>query len=195
MQINPSSLQRSFFARDSAAVARDLLGKKLLRQIDDALLVGIIIEVEAYYGEHDSASHASRGRTRRNSVMFGPAGLSYVYFVYGMHNMFNIVTEKEGVAGAVLIRGLVQTTGVEFMVANRNGNYRDVTNGPARLCQALQIDRSLNLWDLTAGERLWLEDGATVFDAQIQASPRIGIDYAHEDDRNALLRFSIAVEI
>jgi len=194
MRNNPSILQRSFYERDAASVARDLLGKSLVRQIGAHQLAGAINEVEAYYGAHDSASHASRGRTQRNSVMFGQAGMAYVYFVYGMHNMFNIVTEKEGVAGAVLIRSLIPQDGVDRMIANRNGARRDVANGPARLCKALEIDRGLNKWDLTVGERLWLENGTTVAEQHIQALPRIGIDYAEQKDRNALLRFCLPAE-
>jgi len=190
MSTNLNILPRSFYERDTVRVARDLVGKKLVRYTNNGVLIGVINEVEAYFGENDSASHASRGRTPRNSVMFGPAGRAYVYYVYGMHHMFNIVTEREDVAGAVLIRSIIPQVGVDFMIAGRNGNRQNIANGPARLCQALQIDRGLNNWDLTTGERLWLEKGKDVSQS-IQALPRIGIDYARERDRCALLRFII----
>ena len=187
-----SILKRTFFKRDTATVARELLGKKLLRRFGDHFLVGFINEVEAYYGENDSASHASRGPTPRSSVMFGPPGIAYIYFIYGMHYMFNIVTEKEGVAGAVLIRSVSPQVGIEQMIANRNGARRNVANGPARLCQAFLIDRGINNLDLTAGETLWLENGPKIPETHIQALPRIGIEYAHEKDRTAHLRFVVS---
>ena len=184
-------LQRTFYNRDTAIVARDLLGKRIVRRTNTASLVGVISEVEAYYGREDSASHASKGRTARNSVMFGPAGVAYIYFVYGMHDMFNIVTGREGVAGAVLIRGVIPVSGVEAMIGNRNGNHRHITDGPARFSQAFAIDKSLNGWDLTVGERLWLEDGEAIAPQKILTGPRIGIEYADRKDREALLRFWI----
>ena len=194
MPANASILKRSFYERDTAKVARDLLGKKIVRQIGSDILAGVINEVEAYYGENDSASHAYRGRTSRNSIMFGQAGMAYVYFVYGMHNMFNIVSESKGVPGAVLVRSVVPILGVDLMILNRIGNRRDISNGPARLCQAFSISRELNNIDLEAGEKLWLEDGETVLIKNIQELPRIGIQYAEAKDRDARLRFKICQE-
>ena len=191
MSINSSILNRSFYSRDTAMVARDLLGKTLICQIDGITLTGTISEVEAYYGENDSASHASRGLTPRTSVMFGLAGFSYVYFIYGTHNMLNVVTELEGVAGAVLIRSLIPGAAEEIMIKNRNGNRCNIANGPARICQALGISREQNSIDLTAGEELWIEDHDSVPSDCMVASPRIGINYANQKDREALLRFQI----
>lgn len=182
-------LQRDFYSRNSAQVAKELLGQKMVRKLPGILLIGIICETEAYFDHTDSASHASKGKTPRNSVMFGPAGISYVYFVYGMHNMFNIVTEQEGRAGAVLVRAVFPVDGIESMIQYRNGRTHDLTNGPAKLCQAFRIDRSLNNIDLTVGRDLCLEERETISEKFINSGPRIGIHYAEEKDRNADLRF------
>ena len=186
-------LSREFYARDSAIVARELLGKKLVRRLDDILLTGIITEVEAYYGREDSASHAFKGETPRNSVMFGPAGLSYVYFVYGKHYMFNIVTQEEGSAAAVLIRAIYPIDGVQKMQQYRNGNDQHIADGPARLCQAFDIDKKLNRLDLTRGKHVWLEQGIHMGEEWIKCGPRIGISYADAKDVNARLRFWLPV--
>ncbi|MBN1479302.1 DNA-3-methyladenine glycosylase [candidate division KSB1 bacterium] len=182
-------LPRNFYCQDSATVARHLLGKRLVRLVDGVLLAGFIREVEAYFGENDSASHAAKGKTSRNAIMFGPAGYSYVYFIYGMHFMFNIVTEEEGCAGAVLIRSVFPTHGLATMRQFRNGNKKHLADGPAKLCQALRIDARLNHIDLTKQEKIWLEEGVLIDQTSIHMGSRIGIHYALVKDQRALLRF------
>ena len=150
-------LKQDFFRRPTITVAQDLLGTKLLREYNGSILSGMITETEAYLGAGDSACHAARGRTPRNSVMFGPAGVAYVYFVYGMHFMLNIVTEQEETPCAVLIRAMKPLAGLAQMQDLRGKKGREVGNGPAKLCQAMAIDKSLNGWDITQGRVLWLE--------------------------------------
>ncbi|MBM4120976.1 MAG: DNA-3-methyladenine glycosylase [Nitrospira sp.] len=161
-------LSPAFFRRDTLQVARDLLGKHLVRKSETGLLAGRIIEVEAYVGPEDRASHASRGKTARTEVMFGRAGVAYVYLVYGMHHCFNVVTDREGYPAAILVRA-VEVDG------------QGLVDGPGRLCRHFHIDRTLNKWDLTLGEELWLEDrGGRVSASRIVRAPRIGVDYAGE---------------
>jgi DNA-3-methyladenine glycosylase len=147
-----SVLARNFYSRHPRSVAVDLIGKTLVRRLDDGpLLTGIIVEAEAYGGNRDPASHAYRGPTPRNSVMFGEPGHTYVYFTYGFHNCLNFVTGKKGVASAVLIRALEPKEGIETMMQFRKtSKLTDLTSGPGKLCQALSIDRSLNGIDVTS---------------------------------------------
>ena len=182
-------LNTTFYERGTLKVARALVGKKLVRQIGGLELSGMIVETEAYCGEEDSACHAHRGKTKRNSVMFGPPGHAYVYFTYGMHYLLNMVTEAEGKPCAVLIRAILPIAGLEEMEARRKRQGPELTNGPAKLCQALGIDKSLNGWDLTAGDQIWVEDYKTIPAKRVTATPRIGIAYAMEKHRNALWRF------
>jgi DNA-3-methyladenine glycosylase len=184
-------LKRPFYARETLVVARNLLGKKLVRKYRGKLLSGLIGETEAYLGAGDSASHAFKGKTRRNSVMFGRAGLAYVYFVYGMHYMLNMVTEEESNPCAILIRAVIPHDGIEYMQRNRTRTGQNLTNGPAKLCQALAVDKSLNGWDLTIGEKLWVEDRPAIPARFIKKGPRVGIDYAKPADRRAARRFWI----
>jgi DNA-3-methyladenine glycosylase len=184
-------LDRKFYERDTLKVARALLGKKLVRRIKGLELSGMIVETEAYCGQKDSACHAHRGMTPRNSVMFGKPGHAYVYFTYGMHYMLNLVTEDEGNPCAVLIRAIEPIDGIEAMEARRKKKGAQLTNGPAKLCQALSIDKSLNGWDLTRGIELWVEDYRKIPAKSIIATPRIGIDYAQKKHREALWRFLI----
>ena len=187
-------LDRKFYQRDTLQVARALLGKKLVRRIGRVNLSGMIVETEAYCGREDSACHAHRGKTPRNSVMFGKPGHAYVYFTYGMHYMLNLVTEDEEYPCAVLIRAIMPLEGIEEMEARRKRKGAELTNGPAKLCQALSIDKSLNGWDLTCGSKLWVEDYRKIPAKSIIATPRIGIDYAKTKDREALWRFLINME-
>lgn len=180
-------LPRSFYSRATATVARELLGMALVRRVRGRQWTGLISETEAYTGAQDSASHAYRGPTPRNRPMFGPAGVAYVYFVYGMHHMLNVVTEKKDLAGAVLIRALYQSTNPSGAGARSAGPL----DGPAKLCRALQIDRRLNNWDLTRGSRLWLEKRDRIPEDFIRRKPRVGISYATEADRRAPWRFQI----
>lgn len=158
-------LDRSYFSRPTLEVARSLIGKFLVRDNGQGQVAGKIIEVEAYIGAEDKACHASKGRTQRTDVLFGPAGVAYVYLIYGMYHCLNVVTEIENFPAAVLIRAI-----------EIEGRLID---GPGRLCRELGIDRTLNRQDLTSGESLWLEDrNHPVSPMAIGAFPRIGVDYA-----------------
>jgi DNA-3-methyladenine glycosylase len=163
----------------------------LVRQVNGQRLSGIIVETEAYIGPDDSASHASKGRTDRTEVMFGPPGHTYVYLIYGMYYMLNLVTDRQEFPAAVLIRALEPVAGLEIMRANRPhvGQTTNLTNGPGKLCQALGIDKSLHDWDVTLGQQLWLEPGEPVSEANIVAGPRIGIAYARPGDQAVQWRF------
>jgi DNA-3-methyladenine glycosylase len=182
-------LDRKFYRRDTLQVARALLGKKLVRQINGLELAGMIVETEAYCGEADSACHAHRGKTPRNAVMFGEPGHAYVYFTYGMHYMLNIVTEAAENPCAVLIRAVLPLTGIEAMEARRKKKGAELTNGPAKICQALSIDKSLNGWDLIRGQELWVDDYKNIPAKSIITTPRIGIDYASKEHKEAPWRF------
>ena len=184
-------LRKSFYNRDTLTVARELLGKKLVRIVDGQCLSAVVAETEAYLGDGDSASHAFRGRTPRNQVMFGPAGIAYIYFVYGMHYMLNVVTEGEETPGAVLLRAVAPLQGIAHMQKLRNRQGKNLTDGPAKLCQALAIDTSLNGWNLTRGKILWIENYQTIPDSGIMTGPRIGIGYAAAADRKAPWRFVV----
>jgi DNA-3-methyladenine glycosylase len=172
-----SRLSRTFFARDTLTVARELLGQRLVRVLDGVRLSGRIVEVEAYVGEEDQASHARCGRTERNAPMYGPPGRAYVYFIYGMHHCLNAVTEWDGYPAAVLIRALEPLEGLELMRARRGGvpDLR-LTSGPARLCQALAIDRRFDRADLCApGAVLFVEEDGLVPEQAVATGPRIGV--------------------
>jgi len=147
---NLQILDESFYERDTSLVAKELLGKILIRRIEGYDLGGLIVETEAYYGDSDPASHAFRGKTPRSEIMFGRAGIAYVYFCYGMYNLLNAVTEKQDIPGAVLIRALEPVCGIEFMKKRRKTEInRELTNGPGKLTIALGIDLSDNGKDLT----------------------------------------------
>jgi len=186
-------LAYEFFARDALVVARDLLGRLLVRELDGVRLAGRIVEVEAYVGRDDAASHAHRGETPRNAVMFGPPGFTYVYFIYGVHWMLNIVAKPPDTdsPAAVLIRALESVEGLEMIAKRRTGRDEgEWTSGPARLTMALGIDGSLNGLDLTApGSPLYLEAGSPIPDSQVQTGPRIGVAYASEPWRSMPWRF------
>lgn len=170
-------LPREFFDRDTLQVARDLLGQVLVRRLNGERISGRIVEVEAYIGEDDLASHARFGRTERNAAMYGPPGCAYVYQIYGLHHCLNIVTEREGFPAAVLIRALEPLEGLETMRARRGGLPDHLlTSGPARLCQAMGIDRALDKADLCAPDAvLFVEDGAPIPDDEVMTSPRVGV--------------------
>jgi DNA-3-methyladenine glycosylase len=182
-------LDEKYYDRDTTAVARDLIGTKLIHEFKGRILSGMIIETEAYLGYKDSACHAYKRRTPRNSVMFGPSGVAYVYLVYGMHFMLNIVTEQIGNPCAVLIRAIEPIDGLTQMEALRGKKDKDLSNGPAKLCQAMAIDKSLNGWKVTKGKCLWLESYKKIAAKLINVGPRIGINYALPVDRDAPLRY------
>jgi DNA-3-methyladenine glycosylase len=180
-----NQLQSEFFLRPTLTVARELLGKTLVRVLPDGTrLSGIICETEAYIGQLDLACHAKAGRTARTQVMFGAPGFAYVYFTYGKHWLLNIVTEAVGFPAAVLLRAIVPVDGVEHMQANRQqtifetgGNHtRHLTDGPAKLTQALQVNGSANGWDLCQPKTpLWLADAPTSAPLAFHCTPRIGL--------------------
>ncbi|MCB0184699.1 MAG: DNA-3-methyladenine glycosylase [Caldilineaceae bacterium] len=186
--MSEQQLTHSFFVRPACAVAADLLGKRLVRQWQGHRLSGLIVETEAYCDsdEPDLACHGDRANkgqpTARTAVMFGPAGFAYVYFTYGMHWMFNIVTGQPGQANAVLIRALQPDRGEEVMRVLRNGRSpHQLTNGPAKLAQALAIDKSLNGTNLCQPDGvIWLETGMTVAPTAISTGPRIGLGQTPE---------------
>ncbi|GIX47441.1 MAG: putative 3-methyladenine DNA glycosylase [Candidatus Tectimicrobiota bacterium] len=183
-------LPLAFYQRRPEHVARELLGKLLLRQVEGQLLVGRIVETEAYLATGDPASHAFGGRTRRNAAMFGPAGRAYVYALHRCHCL-NVVTEAEGVPSAVLIRAVEPLAGLELMQQRRGtARQRDLARGPGRLCQAFAIDRRLDHWDLTRGEGLWLAADATPPPTDVVATPRVGVTAARELPLRFCLRAS-----
>ncbi len=176
-------LPRSFYLRDPLTVARDLLGVHLVRKTGRNILTGRIVEVEAYLGSSDAASHAYRGRTLRNDAMFREGGHLYVYFTYGMHFCANIVTGPDGEAGAVLLRAVEPVDGVQAMIRNRTigrplksrqSVLQHLTDGPAKLCQAFGITGKENGTDLL-GEQIYCTEGEPAADEQVVATRRIGI--------------------
>jgi len=177
-------LPREFYTRAKVlAVARQLLGRLLVVPAQNGTRVsGIIVETEAYRGPQDRASHAYAGRrTKRTETMYRIGGTVYVYFVYGMYNQFNVVTNVEGIPHAVLIRALAPVEGIDLMRKRRPGQSdHNLTNGPGKLCIALAIDRKLDRADLL-GKRVWIEEGEKrISPSAIACGPRIGIDYAEE---------------
>ncbi|HEX3727923.1 MAG TPA: DNA-3-methyladenine glycosylase [Pirellulales bacterium] len=159
--MKPRVLDQNFFARPALIVAKDLIGKYLVRQVDGERLAEPITETEAYVGPHDLACHGSKGRTARTEVMFGPAGRWYVYFIYGMHWMLNVVTDDVGHPAAVLVRSAGRWV------------------GPARLTKGMQIDKSFNTLPASPSTGLWIEDrGFKAARGQVKRTPRIGVDYA-----------------
>lgn len=159
---------RAFFEQDPLIVARELLGMRLVHRTGAGERVGRIVEVEAYRGEEDQACHAAPGPTGRNAPMYGPAGHAYVYLIYGMYDMFNVVTWPEGMPSAVLVRAVEPLSGIDRP-----------TNGPGKLTRAMGITRELNRVDLL-GERLFVTAGEPVPEGLVERSPRIGVDYAGE---------------
>ena len=167
----PPPLPRSWYTRDVHAVARDVLGTLVVRDHAGLLLIGRIVEVEAYDGPHDRASHARVGRTARTAPMFGQPGHAYVYLVYGVHHCLNVVAHPEGQASAVLVRALEQVAGFPDPGPRR-------ASGPGLVGRALSLDRSLSGHDLTLGQGLWLAAGEPVADVDVLTGPRIGVAYA-----------------
>ena len=169
-------LPRSFYERGTLTVARALLSKRVVRRNGRAMLVGRIVEVEAYGGRNDPASHAYRGRTPRNLPMFGEPGHAYIYFTYGNHYCLNVTTQPAGIPGAVLIRAVEPLNGLDAMRRLRPSVAElQLTNGPGKLTKALGIDRSLNEIDLTRQGPLFIANAGSESSFVIERSPRIGI--------------------
>ena len=171
-QTIPRKLSAGDFQKDAVTLARALLGKFLCRKIGGKTIKLRITETEAYFGESDTACHAHKGRTERTSVMYLEGGHAYIYLCYGIHWLLNIVSGKKDFPEAVLIRGL------------------EGFKGPGKLTKALAIDKKLNRENLAESERLWIEDSGE--EPAFQASKRVGIDYASEEDKNRLWRFSVS---
>jgi len=191
----PARIPRSFFEQPTLQTARGLLGARLIKRERGRMLSGIIIEAEAYVGTGDLGCHASRGgRTARNAVMFGPPGRAYVYFTYGMHWMLNVVTEREGFPAAVLLRAIVPSEGEPRMRRRRSGRPPSaLTDGPAKLCQALGIDRRLNGHDLcAAGASLSIERGVPIARRFVTRGPRVGLNGVPEPWKSKPWRFRVS---
>lgn len=189
-----NKLPRSFYTRsDVVQISRELLGKYLFTNINGLLTGGMIVETEAYSGKNDKACHSHLGRrTSRTEIMYQQGGLAYVYLTYGIHYLFNVVTNKVGSADAVLIRAIEPSHGIEWMMERRGLEKPEkrLTAGPGVLSQAMGINKALYGEELT-GNKVWIEDrGQKIKEEIIDARPRVGVAYAEED---ALLpwRFSI----
>jgi DNA-3-methyladenine glycosylase len=174
-------IPRTFYDRPTLTVARELIGKVLVHRSADGPTAGAIVEVEAYIGEEDPACHAAPGRTARNQPLYGPPGFAYVYLNYGIHNLFNVVTERDGQPAAVLVRALVPLDGIDLMQRRRGSDRRggkriprhELCRGPGSLARAMGITLADNRADL-CGRRLYLDDRRISY-PEVAWSPRIGI--------------------
>lgn len=173
-------LTRDFFERDTPEVARDLLGKRLIRQTEDGkTTAGIIVETEAYCGRFDEACHSYKGKTERTKVMFGPKGHAYIYLIYGMYHCLNLTSGKPGEPECVLIRALEPIEGLHHMHERRGTDkHKNLCSGPGKLAMALDTPRDLNGIDLCTGQTLYLETGIET--PPVTTSPRVNIGYAGE---------------
>lgn len=182
-KIVEKKLPREFYLRDTREVARDLLGKELVRVSPEGTVTGIIVETEAYLGIDDRASHAYAGRaSRRTAIMYEDGGRAYIYLIYGMYWCLNLTTRERGVPEAVLIRALEPVTGIDLMRQRRGTSGKrpaDLAGGPGKLCRALAIDGGLYGEDL-GGDTLYVREGIAVPPEQISTSPRVNIDFAGE---------------
>ena len=186
-------LDREFYERETLDVAKNLLGKYIVHKVHETILIAKVTETEAYK-ENDKAAHFYNGRrTERTEVIFGRGGFAYIYLIYGMYNCFNVITEKEGFPGAVLVRGVEPIIGIEEMLENRKmgrEKIRNLTNGPGKLCIAMEITREQNKLDLL-GERLFISENLNeANEYKIKCGKRINIDYA-EECKDFLWRFYI----
>jgi DNA-3-methyladenine glycosylase len=177
----PRVLPREFYDRDTEIVAREMLGAVLECTTGRGTASGIIVETEAYIGEHDPACHAAAGRTRRTEPLYGRPGISYVYFIYGVHWCFNAVTRAEGLPSAVLVRAVEPLAGIDLMRERRGPKVHGVnlTNGPGKLCAALGIDGTMNGLSLQRGP-LVIREGSSFDSAHVVTARRIGITKAAE---------------
>lgn len=185
-------LERSFFQREAIVLAQDLLGKFLVREINGEKIITKIVETEAYMGEEDKGAHTYKNRrTNRTEVMFGEAGHAYIYFIYGMYYCLNVVSAEKDIPQGVLIRAVEPVEGLEIIKKNRvikSKKVQDLTNGPGKLCQALNIDLSLKGVDVANGEELYILNNNEKF--EIVADKRVNIDYA-EEYKDKLWRYYI----
>jgi DNA-3-methyladenine glycosylase len=183
-------LSRDFYERNPKEVSRELLGQLLVRRGRDGICVGRIVETEAYLAHGDPACHSHRGMNRKNATMFGPPGHLYVYPIHARHCL-NTVTEQRHVASAVLIRAVEPLEGVALMAGRRGAcDLLDLARGPARLCEAFNVDRQLDGWDLTRGTRIWIAAAATVDRDSIAVSQRVGVTSAQDLELRFFLRGS-----
>jgi DNA-3-methyladenine glycosylase len=180
MRLPPLNIE--FYNRPADIVAPELLGKLLVCRHKQQFCVGRIVETEAYLSQHDAACHAARGKTRKNASMFGAPGTAYVYMIHARW-CFNAVTEPEGIPSAVLIRAVEPMLGIAYMQQRRQREKLvDLTSGPAKLCQAFEINQSHDSWNLTRGQKIWLADDPepVAIPATIVTTTRIGISLAQE---------------
>ena len=178
MMLPYKPIPREFYERHVVDVSRDLLGKLLVRIYNDnEVLVGKIVESEAYRGQDDPASHAYRGKTPRNAIMFGKPGVAYIYLIYGMYHCLNVIAEPEGNAAGVLIRAVEPIEGIKTMKKLRGNvkKIKDLTNGPGKLAQAFAIDKSFNGLDLTQKNKLFIAYPTQEENFEIVEAKRIGI--------------------
>jgi len=181
VRFHKKKLKKNFYNRELINVARDLLGKILVKSCDDKIISGKIVELEAYHGDFDQAAHSYGGITKRNKIMFEEGGYLYVYFTYGAHHCCNVVTGKKGQGTAVLIRAVEPVSGIDLMIKNRFGrnlkNDREIynlTSGPGKLCKAFGIDRTHSGIDLT-GKDIFILDNKKILKKETGVSTRIGI--------------------
>ncbi len=187
--ISRKALAQSFYNRPAKIVAQDLLGKVLFHKTEKGIISGYIVETESYGGKDDPASHAYKKLTPRNSVMFGPPGYVYVYLCYGFHNLFNVITDKEGIPSAVLLRAIEPIKGMDIMKKNRKiNNTVELTNGPGKFTQAFLIDKNFNKKPVYKGKLLILDSDYRDF--KIVKKKRIGIKLG-APSAEKLLRFYI----
>ena len=177
-------LQSYYCNTDTLQLSKDILGKKIVTNINNKITSGIIVELEAYLGVNDKASHAYNGKnTPRTKTMFKKGGVAYVYLCYGVHYLFNIVCNLRNIPHAILIRSIEPIEGIDLMKKRRNikTNSYNLTNGPGKLCQALGITKTFNNKSLM-DDNIWIEDADYIIpDKNILSVPRIGVDYAGED--------------
>ncbi len=170
-------LDKGFYMEDAVSVAKNLLGKYLIKNTDKGFIGGMIVETEAYMGPQDDAAHSYNLRkTKRNEAMYEEGGVAYVYFIYGMHYCLNVVTNKRNIPQAVLIRAIEPKFGIDTMIKNRNTDLKNLTNGPAKLCRALNIDLRCNKVSLLS-DRLFITEGEEI-KGDIISTKRINIEYA-----------------
>ncbi|HQY51298.1 MAG TPA: DNA-3-methyladenine glycosylase [Ignavibacteria bacterium] len=173
------SLSKEFYLKDAVIVAKDLLGKLIIRKFGNKFAAVKIVETEAYFGDHDPACHAFGRVTKRNSVIYGPEGKAYVYFIYGSYYCFNAVCGKEGTGNAILIRAGEPVEGIEIMKKFRPNVKNDIelTNGPSKLCMAMNVDLSLNRTDITnTDSEIFIAENDRIKRSEIITSRRIGLN-------------------